>query len=118
MPLASPYLRLYNVKLEKEVLGMLKDGNSENEVLSLLKIEGKSEEDIVKAMANVSNESSVVHSYCEKVIVPEIKQLLEIGCTVGEVLETLKTTNNSLYKKKILVDYALCMILSDLYLVD
>lgn len=115
MPISGPY----NVKLEKRVLDMLKAGKSENEVLNLVKIlEGKSEETVVQAIANVCNESSVVHSYCEKVIVPEIKQLLEIGCTVGEVLETLKTANSSLYKKKILVDYALCMVLSDLYLVD
>lgn len=106
-----------NIEIEKKVISLLKDGWTENEVVALLKMKqvGKrriTEERIIYAIANVSKDSSVVCDYCKRVLVPEIKELIETKHTVGQIHEIM---NKNHYQ--ILVDEALCMSLSGLYLV-
>lgn len=101
-----------NIEIEKKVISLLKDGWTENEVVVLLKKKQVGKERIIYAIANVSKDYSVVCDYCERVLVPEIKELIETKHTVGQIHEIM---NKNHYQ--ILVDEALCMSLSDLYLI-
>lgn len=112
-------LKLYDsTEVEKRVLPLLNDGWAENEVVSLIKIkqEGKEktvgEEKIISAIANVCKDSAMVNDYCGRVLVPKIKKLVETKHTVGQIREIMSKKHPQL-----LVDEALCMFLSDLYLV-
>lgn len=86
-------------------------GNNEKEIYNLLKEEGRSDYDIVCAMACVgfdldTSNNDIVSSYCRKVINPQIRDVLKpnSGVTVGEVV-------GSLYKSypKALVDHAMVL---------
>ena len=86
-------------------------GNNEKEIYNLLKEEGRSDYDIVCAMACVGfdlgiSNNDIVSSYCRKVINPQIRDVLKpnSGVTVGEVV-------GSLYKSypKALVDHAMVL---------
>lgn len=107
-------VRYRTTNIEKKVLSLLKDGWTENEVIFLLKKRTRDikEERFILAIASVCKDSPVVRDYCERVLIPEIKKLVKTKHTVGQIYEIMNKNHYQL-----LVDEALCMSLSGLYLV-
>lgn len=108
-----------NPSIEEEVKRLLSEGKSEKEVYKSLKDKGSlSSSGIIEAIAKVDPTSSIVVSFCNKIIVPNILSFFkkEKGIskyTVGEVADIL-------YKKypENLVNKAIVSVLREQYLVD
>lgn len=106
-------------EIEKEVRKLLSEGKSEKEVYQTLKSKGNvSDNDIVEVLLRTKPDSSMVVSFCDKVILPNISSLFSTSngrskYTVGEVARML-------YKKypESLVNKAIISVLDKEYLVD
>lgn len=102
-----------DLELESKVVSLLQKGKTEKDILALLRSENNSDSSIVEAIANVCNDSHIVSSYCNSVLIPKIKNLLDAKYKIGEVVQKMSNSY-----PRILIDEALCLVLSEVYLVD
>lgn len=108
-----------NSDIEKEVIRLLSKGVSEKGILSTLQSKGFKDKDIVNSISNINPSSSMVSSFCDKVILPKVIDLLNQTSqgvskySVGEVARLL-------YKNypENLVNKTIVSILDEQHLVD
>lgn len=123
----SRYVRvsLPSVNTDSETIALLvekirekfKNGCSEKETYASLKEEGASDYEIVSAMVNTGidlgkSRYGLVSSYCERVIVPQIREALNprSDLTVGQVAEDLYKSYS-----QALVDHAIVLYTWEMY---
>lgn len=108
-----------NSGIEKEVIRLLSEGVTERGILSTLQSKGFKDKDIVSSVLNINPSSPMVSSFCDKVILPKVIDLLNqtnqgvSKYSVGEVARFLyKNYSENLVNKTIV------SILDEQHLVD
>lgn len=65
-----------NIGIEKEVIILLSEGITERGILSTLQSKGFKDKDIVSSVSSINPSSPMVSSFCDKVILPKVIDLL------------------------------------------